>query len=142
MQGDFATGYDHRIDGAGRINLPAQHRRAVPGGSLWVVQLHRDFLTLYTAEGFEALKERLTAYRLQGPKQARAYRKAFGSATPLEVDATGRVLIPKKLREKCGLAGIVKVLGAGNRIELWNLDRYNEVVGDDFEDVDIPEDIF
>ena len=41
-----------------------------------------------------------------------------------EIDAQGRVLIPPQLREPALMQGDVIVMGHGEYLEVWNLDRF------------------
>ena len=41
------------------------------------------------------------------------------------MDAHGRVLIPKELRDVAGLGRRAMLLGQGNKFELWDEDRWN-----------------
>ena len=42
----------------------------------------------------------------------------------LELDAAGRVMVPPKLLEKAGLTKEVAVIGAGNRLEVWDREAW------------------
>ena len=46
----------------------------------------------------------------------------------LEIDRQGRMAIPARLREYAGLVGDVLVLGAIDRVELWNRQTWDEKV--------------
>jgi MraZ protein len=64
-----------------------------------------------------------------------------GYATELEIDAHGRILLPKELREFAGLGRQAILIGQGNKFELWDEESWNEKrdawLGED-EDVDLP----
>ena len=45
----------------------------------------------------------------------------------LELDAAGRVMVPSKLLEKAGLGKEVAVIGAGNRLEIWDREAWARV---------------
>ena len=45
----------------------------------------------------------------------------FGQSA--EIDTQGRVVIHQRLRESAGMAGEVDVLGAVDRLDVWNHDR-------------------
>ena len=47
-------------------------------------------------------------------------RRLVGSATPVEPDGSGRILLPQALRQVAGLEKRVVLLGMGGRFELWN----------------------
>jgi MraZ protein len=46
----------------------------------------------------------------------------------LEIDRQGRMAIPAQLREYAGLEGDVLVLGAIDRVELWNRESWVDKV--------------
>jgi MraZ protein len=46
----------------------------------------------------------------------------------LEIDRQGRMAIPARLREYAGLEGDVLVLGAIDRVELWNRAAWDQKV--------------
>ena len=75
-------------------------------------------------------------------RRARDYARVFLSGASDEVpDKQGRVTIPQVLRTYGGLDREVTVIGAGNRIEIWDttawqqyLDEQEEVFSDTDED--------
>ena len=44
----------------------------------------------------------------------------IGHATALELDGSGRVLLPQPLREYAGLEKQVTLIGQGKKLELWD----------------------
>jgi MraZ protein len=54
-------------------------------------------------------------------------RLLYGSAYEVRLDRQGRFVLPPKLRELAGIGTEVVLVGAGNRIELWSPERWNEV---------------
>ena len=44
----------------------------------------------------------------------------------MELDKQGRILIPANLREYADLEKEVTIIGVGNRIEIWNRERWDE----------------
>ena len=57
-------------------------------------------------------------------------RLLIGHATDLELDAQGRVLIPRLLRDYAQLDKKLILLGQGNKIEIWNEAQWNERLED------------
>ena len=47
----------------------------------------------------------------------------------VDIDRQGRMAIPAHLRQYAGLQGDVLVLGANDRVELWDPARWEEIVG-------------
>lgn len=55
-----------------------------------------------------------------------AWRRFFiGSATEVELDGAGRVLVPPELRDWAGLVEKVKFMGVGSHFELWDSARHD-----------------
>ncbi len=48
----------------------------------------------------------------------------FAGAVEAQVDEQGRVVIPQALKVYAGLDRKVSVIGAGDHIELWDVDRW------------------
>jgi MraZ protein len=120
------------VDGKGRVNIPARHRRiASKKGSLefWFTPGFDGCVFLWDAEGFEAYSERLGSLP-QNAAEARRLRRAFFSeAAKVEPDNQGRVVIPEALRTAFGLTESVLILGVQDRLELWQPETYEEYVG-------------
>lgn len=70
-------------------------------------------------------------------KQAlRTQRLLIGYATPLELDSSGRVLVPPTLRDYARLDKKLMLVGLGKKFELWSEETWldsvaNMDVGDD-----------
>ena len=47
-------------------------------------------------------------------------RFMFGQAVQVELDASGRILIPENLKIRSNLSTKVVVIGVQNRAEIWN----------------------
>ena len=45
-----------------------------------------------------------------------------------EVDNTGRIVLPAKLREKLGLDGMARFVASGDTFEIWHPDTYDAMV--------------
>jgi MraZ protein len=59
-------------------------------------------------------------------KAARAYSRVFFASAHDEVpDKQGRVTIPPMLRDYAGLDRDCVVIGAMNRVEIWNTENWN-----------------
>jgi MraZ protein len=52
-------------------------------------------------------------------------RNLFAAASPLELDAQGRTLLPANLRQRAGIAGSAVVVGVNNVVEIWSQERWD-----------------
>lgn len=58
---------------------------------------------------------------------ARAWQRIFlGSASDVEMDSAGRILIPPELRKAAELSRDVMLLGMGSHFEIWDAAKLME----------------
>jgi transcriptional regulator MraZ len=122
LRGNYAA----KIDDKGRLKIPNAFRALVEkahGSELFVTSLTGESVRVYPMPVWLALEERLARAPSTHPSRARFLDRVnyFGQAA--EIDAQGRVVIHQRLRESAGMAGEVDVLGAVDRLEVWNHDR-------------------
>jgi len=112
------------LDGKGRITVPARHRDALAAlsNSQLTITRHPDgYLLVFARPNWEAFRSKLMTL----PMSADGWRRLFlGSAVDVEVDSAARVLVPPELRAAAGLAKDVRLIGMGNRLELWDAARH------------------
>jgi MraZ protein len=124
----FLGSYQHTIDDKGRISLPAQYRREAADQRFVLVQPYPPALALYPEVEWGAVEERLSEM-VSRNQDARLYMLSLMSnAVEVSPDAQGRILIPQRLKEAAGLDGTVMLVGAINKIELWDPSKFNEIV--------------
>jgi MraZ protein len=93
------------------------------GNELFVTSLTGESVRIYPLPVWLALEERLSRAPSTHPSRNRFLDRVnyFGQAA--EIDTQGRVVIHQRLRESAGMNGDVDVLGAVDRLEVWNHDR-------------------
>jgi MraZ protein len=124
----FLGSYQHTIDDKGRISLPAQYRREAADQRFVLVQPYPPALALYPEVEWGAVEERLSEM-VSRNQDARLYMLSLMSnAVEVSPDAQGRILIPQRLKDAAGLDGTVMLVGAINKIELWDPSKFNEIV--------------
>lgn len=132
----FLGRYDFQLDAKGRVSLPAALRRGMDGGPLILVQWQQTHLDLFPAEAWETVQRNLMEFRKAQPDGWAYFRRITSSAVEVVPDKQHRILVPSALQEGAGLEGPVALIGALDRIELWNPDRFKrslEVGTSDFE---------
>lgn len=117
------------LDSKGRFAMPARYRDGLAGGcnGQLVTTVDRDYcLLLYPLPTWEEIERKLTALPTLQPQVRRLQRLMLGYATELELDAHGRIRLPRELREFAGLDRQVMLIGQGNKFELWDVERWTE----------------
>lgn len=115
----FLGTYTPRLDDKGRLILPAKFREQLEAGVV-VTRGQERCLYVFPLAEFERLADQLRQAPVTS-KQARDYLRVFLSgASDESVDKQGRVTIPPNLRTYAGLGRDVAVIGAGQRVEIWD----------------------
>jgi MraZ protein len=117
------------LDAKGRMALPTRHREMLAGsdGKLVVTIDSRErCLLLYPLAEWEAVQRRLEALSNMKRTARQLQRLLIGHATDIELDTSGRVLLPPMLREFAGLAKRLVLLGQGNKIEVWSEELWQQ----------------
>lgn len=104
--------------------IPAVHRELVvrhagsqlistynpfEGGSLW----------LFPTKAWESVRDQVMALPSAKAIHRTLQMKLVGAATPVEIDGSGRLLVPPSQRNAVGIEKRAVLLGMGERLELW-----------------------
>jgi len=116
----FLGTYTPRLDDKGRLILPAKFRGQLAPG-LVMTRGQERCLFLLPLDEFRRMHDKIRQAPVTS-KQARDYLRVFLSGASDEVpDKQGRISIPAPLRTYAGLDRDVAVIGAGTRVEIWDL---------------------
>ena len=114
----FGT-YTPKLDDKGRLILPAKFRDQLAGG-LMVTRGQEHCLYVWPQAEVERITDRLREAPVSN-KATRDYVRMFSSASSDETpDKQGRITVPPKLRDWANLSKDVVVIGAMNRLEIWD----------------------
>ncbi len=121
----------HTIDNKNRIAVPSFLRNDDNGERIasWIVTkgVFEPCLILYTKSLWvSSVLPKLSNLSL-GVKGDRFFMRNFVSPSKdCEVDGQGRIVIPQNLREYASIERDVLIMGAIDRIEIWDPGKYNE----------------
>lgn len=117
--------YNHKLDSKGRTVLPARFRGELGSSIVATIGIDRC-IALYPVSRWEELilkLKDLSSFK----KKTRDFRRVLLSmATELEIDGSGRVLIPSGLREYAGVDQEVTLIGLEDHLEIWDSIRWEE----------------
>lgn len=115
----FLGTHEPRLDGKGRLFLPAKYRDELAGGVV-ITKGQERCLYIFPRVEFERVTEALRTAPLT-EKAVRDYsRILFASASDEIPDKQGRITIPAGLRSYAGLSRDCVVIGANTRLEVWD----------------------
>ena len=117
--------YDHNIDAKGRLFVPARIRdeltsvfHLAPGSG--------TCLTIYSERAWNRLVERFEALPYAEGKGLRTF---FANTARCELDAQGRIVIPKNLMQYAKLEKEATIIGVEDRAEIWSKSRWEDEEG-------------
>jgi MraZ protein len=115
--------YKTKISVKGRVALPNKLKKAL-GDKLIITAGYEKSLMIVSPKEWQAVVGQVTNRKLTlGPARA-TDRFLLGSAFEVDLDAQGRFIIPKYLRQYAEIEAEAVFLGVGNRIELWSKTRW------------------
>ncbi len=137
----FKSQYNHTIDAKGRLSIPSKFRDVL--GDEFVITKGMDgCLFAYTNEAWEEFEQKLSTLPTLTNKNARQFVRFFmAGAASVDIDKQGRILMPNHLKTHAALEKDVVLVGAGTRIEIWSLERWESMNPDDKDMDDIAEGI-
>ncbi len=125
----FLGQYQHRLDNKGRLTIPSRYRELLTAGAYVTQGFDRNLMVL-TPETFQNISARVNQMSLTDPVARQLRRLIFATADLVEVDRSGRILIPQFLREVAQLEGEAIIVGAGNYFEIWSPDGWQAQVAE------------
>ncbi|MEL7399336.1 MAG: division/cell wall cluster transcriptional repressor MraZ [Pseudomonadota bacterium] len=112
------------LDAKGRLAIPTKYRdplAALCGARLVAtIDTEERCLLIYPVNEWEEIQAKIEALPSFNPVARRIQRLLIGHATDLELDGSGRVLLPQPLREYAGLEKESVLVGQGKKLELWS----------------------
>ena len=121
----FLGTHTPKLDEKGRLILPAKFRDDLAEG-LVITRAQDRCLAIYPMATFEEMTKSIS----QAPtsiKQVRDFQRMLAAgASDEKPDKQGRITIPQQLRAYAGLDTNVVVVGAINRVEVWDVGAWEQ----------------
>ena len=119
--------HSRTLDEKNRVALPKRVRELLgEPATLFVTPGPDQTLWLYTESALEALAARLD----QAPAtdaEARLFRRLYFAQTEaVDLDKSGRILVPERLGKFAGLHKDVVLIGVRDHLELWDAERWQQ----------------
>lgn len=122
----FVSNYSHSVDDKGRFVMPSKYRDQLDGRCMVTKGMDNHCLYIFTLDEWEDFAARLRALPNSKPEIRNLQRHFLAEAELAEIDKQGRCLISIQLREYAGITSGIKLLGLGNKIELWSSENWTE----------------
>lgn len=131
----FLGNMEAKADAKGRIFVPAIFRKRLQSEGEEFLVLRKDIfqecLVLYPGsvweKEIEVLRGRLNKWNKE---QQQIFRQFVLDAERLEMDANGRVLIPKRYLQMVSIESDIRFLGVDETIEIWAKEKLEKPLVD------------
>ena len=134
--------YECKVDAKGRLMLPVALKKqlspVLQNGFVLKRAVFQHCLELYPMAEWEALMQKINGLNRFRKKNNDFIRRFTAGVKMIEMDTTGRLLIPKDLIAFSGISKDAVVASAINIIEIWDKDKYEQAIDDatvDFSDL-------
>ena len=119
------------LDSKGRLAVPSSYRDVVrercDGKFVVTVNNTREnCLWLYPLDEWQRVEEKVVSLPSFDPNHQKLKRFLIGYASDVDMDKSGRILLPAPLREFAMLDKAVYLVGQGNKFEIWNEELWSK----------------
>jgi MraZ protein len=121
--------YEATLDAKGRFLLPSALRKQLPEDQQNEFVVAKGFetcLTLFPKPEWDAVLDDLQNQNQFLQDTRNLIRLFTYGATPILLDGSGRVQLPKRLMEHAGLEKDLILVTAINKVEIWDLNTYEQ----------------
>ena len=120
----FIGEHQHSIDEKGRLQVPVKWRSKLAEGAV-ITKGFDGSLKLYPSAVWARIAEKLAGLP-QSQKAARAFvRQTLAGAVDVELDKSGRIVVPSYLRQFAGLNKQTVLAGLHDHVEVWDASTWS-----------------
>lgn len=128
----FIGTYECKADAKGRIMIPVVLKKqltvAMADGFVLKRAVFNNCLELYPMKEWESLMAKINKLNRFNKKNIDFIRRFTAGVKIVEVDTSGRLLIPKDLLAHAGIQKEVVVSSAVNILEVWDKGQYETAI--------------
>lgn len=136
MNASFRGTFDQKVDGKGRVSVPSELRDVLASGDPnfpenplpRVVVLYgphlKNHVQVYSIDGMTRIQNMIDALPMGSRERKQRQAIILGFSWDGNVEKDGRILMPKYIRDKLGLAKDALFTGRGDHFEVWDKATY------------------
>ena len=95
-------------------------------GILWLPSTPTIAAFCYPVPEWEQIERQIESLSSFDPMSQRVKHLLIGHANDLELDSSGRILLPQELRQYAQLEKHVCLIGQGKKLEIWSQEIWNQ----------------
>ncbi|WP_114491280.1 division/cell wall cluster transcriptional repressor MraZ [Candidatus Ulvibacter alkanivorans] len=138
--------YECKADAKGRVMVPAPLKKqltpVMTDGFVIKRAVFQPCLEVYPMQEWNSLMQKMGQLNRFNRKNNDFIRRFTAGVRTVELDATGRINIPKDLASFAGITKEIVISSAINIVEIWDKDKYEQAINDAANDfADLAEDV-
>jgi MraZ protein len=138
--------YECKVDAKGRLMMPAPLKKqltaSLQDGFVLKRSVFQPCLELYPMVEWDAMMKKINKLNRFVKKNNDFIRRFTAGVKVVEVDALGRLLVPKDLVTFASISKDVVFSSAVNIVEIWDKDLYEKSIsGEDMDFADLAEEV-
>lgn len=137
--------YECKVDAKGRVLLPAPLKKqlaaSLQDGFVLKRSVFQQCLELYPMEEWNLMMQKINGLNRFVKKNNDFIRKFTAGVKVVEIDALGRLLVPKDLVVFASITKDVVFSSAVNIVEIWDKDLYEKSIDDGVDFADLAEEV-
>ncbi|RLJ98707.1 division/cell wall cluster transcriptional repressor MraZ [Tenacibaculum discolor] len=126
--------YECKVDAKGRLMMSSAFKKQLSSvlqeGFVIKRSVFQSCLELYSMQEWNLMMAKINKLNRFVKKNNDFIRRFTAGVKMVDVDASGRILIPKDLCQFAGIEKQVVLSSAVNIIEIWDKDKYEKVIDD------------
>jgi MraZ protein len=119
----------YSVDAKGRVAIPAKMRNALTPEALGTFTLTKGFekcIYAYPQDGWKLKEDEYSQLNVNNRKARHLIRMILMWAEEVSLDGQGRISLPRSLSEYAGIGERALIIGAMDRIEIWDPQAFEE----------------
>lgn len=138
--------YECKVDAKGRLLMPAPLKKqlatSLQNGFVLKRSVFQPCLELYPMQEWDLMMQKINKLNRFVKKNNDFIRRFTAGVKVVEIDALGRLLVPKDLVVFASIAKEVVFSSAINIVEIWDKDLYEKSIsGEDMDFADLAEEV-
>jgi MraZ protein len=138
--------YECKVDAKGRLMMPAPLKKqlasSLQNGFVLKRSVFQPCLELYPMEEWDLMMQKINKLNRFVKKNNDFIRRFTAGVKMVEIDALGRLLVPKDLVAFSSISKDVVFSSAVNIVEIWDKDLYEKSIsGEDMDFADLAEEV-
>ena len=125
----FLGEYQPNITEGSRIVLPKKLREQVRGDDLILSKGFEKCIFVYDKEDWVTEAQKQVENPISDAKTRDLKRYMYAGASESAIDSQGRIVLPASLLSYAEINKKTAVVGAGDHVEIWDLDNWNARIG-------------